>query len=334
MPSYTDAERLSILREVQEGNLVNVMKLYNANNELLLATSKSKQSTLLHVAAERGHYDICLFLLEKGHATNPVDIAGLTPYSRATDVNIKKLLVERHKQYLVSRYYVAELNGISLSADIRTQVLTREMFVRVLAQKGMLGRERYHALTGINSKDMSIPIITTFREDLLMVPIYGEIMAILEHRQAITLSELKDRVKAEEDLEKREKIISEAFVKTDRSEVVAYFTALARIYEVYPVLLEVFPNPRDRVEEAEAKKMIIAFLINGINLFLSRVSSSEDIAYLRQQIPSEKIVIVYRIIGLIADCDQEHIESIGREMAEKYIKPMFKEDVVRKLAIK
>ena len=125
-PLYIN-NNLAILQATQDGRIETIQKMLGEHPELIHVRTSTKNSSLLHIAAERGHEKICNILLESGHYTNPIDKDGKTPYQRAKSSDIKSILVSKHQNLLCKKYFSAGSIKVLPKNYIRTT--TEEVLV-------------------------------------------------------------------------------------------------------------------------------------------------------------------------------------------------------------
>ena len=284
---FSDAPRLQILSAVQTGETQKILNLLNQNPDLIHARTKSRDSSLLHISAERAHEEICDLLLQKGHITNPVDNDGLTPYQRTTSKIIKNKLVIAHKDYLCNKYYSKEV------AKVHTTVMDPSHFSEFIATRcGNNMENRVFGITNlrkfdINNKNEPYSITIIFREDILMKPYYGDLLVIHEHEQAVQSLELINNPEPKIELRDRH----------PRFEARACIASIGTSMENYAFFKEIL-SKEDRFDIAEAKKLFITFALTSLyeNMIkctqLDEKNSENNLTYLKK-LPRYETVVRY-----------------------------------------
>lgn len=269
--SFYNDNRLATLEAAQQGDIDTIRELLTKTPELIKSTTSTKHSSLLHIAAERGHEAICKLLLELGHCTNPVDIEGKTPYQRAKSPEIKSLLATKHKDFLCQKYFNAssvEFPQKDFITNVTEEilVLNENDFLQFVQSKipGILQECTFlSAATFLqfekdtHSSGRFIGKLTTlFREDILMLPYYGDVLVIHENEQVHQNKEFLDLANKVSDHGKAINMLKNLI------ESRAFITSSAKGIELFPFLAE-YPRKEDTAEIVEAKKIFIAFNLIG-----------------------------------------------------------------------
>jgi len=255
--------RLKILKAAQANQKEQVLSLLQSNPELIHAKTTTKGSSLLHIAAQCGHEELCTLLLNADHETNPVDFEGKTPFQRANKQPIKNLLMLKH----VSKLFKDTLFEYEAFLQIRNCIvhkeapllLTNAEFLEMPEIAGMSSDT--FAITALIYSENNYQLITSFREEALMIPFYGELLVIHENEQVNHfLKVIQDN---------REDKISTSFM-----EITAYAMSISTLLARYPKLIG-YPKPSDTPEVIHAKKLIIAYGLIGFAVYQQQLSAEE-----------------------------------------------------------
>ena len=266
-----------MLKATLLGQTTEVERLLTLDKNLINAKTSAKQESLLHIAAARGHHELCHVLIQNGHTTNPVDLEGRTPYQRAKTDEIKSMLVELHMQHLFRTYFISD--SIPNPKRDFVQSLNRE--IQIISKSEAAAHPLMQLELGFASTALSPPadghyeLITIFREDILMTPYYGELLVIHENEQVEQFLNLLSNSKT--GFSEAERFPSEEMV---RLEVQAYCKFISSGFRLFPFLKD-YPLQSDRPDVALAKKMFIAFALTGCADYIQNCSP-EQIQLVRQ----------------------------------------------------
>lgn len=255
--------RLDILLAAQRGECTLVHSLLESNADLMNAKTTSKGMSLLHVAAQNGHHELCDQLLELGHETNPVDFDGKTPYQRASSRSVKSLLVTRHTEKLFQEAQC--VFGIIQVADLNVHqahaVLTNDDFIDSPFMSPDMSPDTF-AVTALSPPhNKQHQLLTHFRAEALMIPFYGELLVRHEKEQATNFLEMVEQHKLNE--------ISMPFM-----EVKAYAKSISTLLKNHPQLIG-YPRSSDTPDVIHAKKLIIAYGLKGFEIYREQVTPEE-----------------------------------------------------------
>ncbi len=314
---FSNTDRLAILAAAQEKNIGEVSGLLDRNADLIKAKTTSQGLSLLHFAAENDDKVLCEFLLEKGHAINPVALNGLTPYQKTNSAEIKEMLSEAHCNALCDKYFSAsdislpDLPYISaFEEDI--EILDKDELSKEAAGVENLADGTTYALTYISrieGNESSYRLVTLFREDMLMLPYYGDMMVIHENEQVKQLKEFLAQANSAS--------LFDEIVKANISqmEARAFMTTAARGIELFPFLVEPLKDS-DAPEVQEVKKMFIAnTLYAGLMTHLSECTSEQqnnlrELPYFTETITHSSKVITNK--------NHAAIQALWEELKAKY----------------
>ncbi len=284
IPGDVSEPRVKILKAVQDGDKTTIATLLKQDPSLIQAKTKSNNSSLLHIAAERGHEEICCSLIENGHDTNPIDKNGDTPYQRAKTDAIKKILVEKHTKFLCDKYYSSQKLEISRKPAIDTfkrniEVMDMVHYRDFLNSKGINTQSfKCFVITLFKSERSQTPHLynyflnTIFREDILMTPYYGDLLVIHENEQAMQYIEFIEKSKT------GTININEITTKmAPMIETRAFLKFVAKGLELFPFLRE-YPKVGDNFAVITAKKMFIAYGLGGLIQFYQSCTPQQQMA--------------------------------------------------------
>lgn len=322
MISKPDEIRLAILSATQQGNLAEIIRLLDKDPALLQSKTTSTGSSLLHIAAERGHDDVCNELLNRGHDTNPLDKNDRTPYQRAEKDSIKRLLANKHCDYLINKYFSARLIPAPNFPHIKNisanyAVLSLIDFFDLFKSRGFSTDDAVskfavtimrHEKNVVATDALDYIVSVYFREDFLMQPFYGDLLVIHENEQAKQQFELlHDGVKNVNQVSQRE---------LNRFETRSYLTIIARALEMFPFLAN-YPTESDSPAIKEAKKMFIRFTLCDFALYY-QLCNEQQIAYLQRLKDYDRVTDF--VTEMISKKNSPKYTAISEEMTQKYIK--------------
>lgn len=279
--------RLRALKAVQNNDIKLIEALLISNPELIKAKTISTGASLLHIATERGLLEMCDFLLENNHETNPVDKNGKTPYQSAKSPEMQALLVDGHKAYLLNKFYTSSniptpnvscLDSLARIVQVIDRSKYKNLPMNTMGDKSF-GVTSIRPAPGARS-EKELCLVTIFRTDILMTPYYGELLVIHENEQAIQFIE---RLHAGQHPKKR--IDSEMC----QIEARAFIKFVASGLELYPFLKN-YPEQSDTPDVVEAKKMFLSF---GLVSLTDYINDCTD-----QQVDSLQLLKDYEIVTL------------------------------------
>lgn len=313
--------RIRILKAVQNNEQPLVEALLQENATLIHAKTTTKGSSLLHIAATQGHLELCDFLFFYQHQTNPVDNEGQTPYQRAQTAEIKALLKNHHMKYLRDTFFtslsIPTPKKPFINSIIRSiMVPNKQDFPKYHPDKDK-GPTAFGAtilcdkIIGATS-DKDYGLVTIFREDILMIPHYGEFLVIHENEQAIQLIDVLANSK-NGFFGTRDKF---PLKEAPRLEARAYLKHVSSAFDRYPFLKEL-PREDDKPEIAEAKKLFITFSLCGLMQYINECTSSQ-IEHLQLHITRYE-EIMRGVKKILSVEHMERILAIGKDMQDKYI---------------
>ncbi len=252
---FTDEQRLGILKATQAGQSAQIQALLDFNPKLIHAKTKTKSHSLLHVAAQQGHVDVCRLLLSHGHPTNPVDIDGNTPYQKAKLKEIQTILVEAHSTYILS-----ESVFNSQTSNVRVSILNKSEFCAFISsiQKDMCMEDTFAVTLSRNFN-----LQTCFREDALMIPYYGELLVAHEEEHVQNFSLARQEMRE---------------IDTNEFEMQAYAKGIMTLLKRYPEIVG-FPSSLDLIHVCHVKKLIIAYGLLGFASYAQELFSKNPIKF-------------------------------------------------------
>ena len=274
--------RLLILKAALNNDINTVTKLLILDPTLINAKTTSTASSILHIAAEAGHLEICDLLLERGHETNPVNKVGKTPYQCTKLVEIQSLLVNAHTDYLCNTFFTSAnmpmpnkpfITSLQYIIQCKGKSEYSQMYMNNLGSHSFGFTMLRPAPNSTSGTDYGI--VTVFRTDILMTPYYGELLVIHENEQAIQFTEKLANSKNGfyGDREKFDMTVLPQF------ECRAFIKFLSCGLKSYPFLHD-YPQKQDTPDIIEAKKMFIIFGVGGFKSFL-KSCNHQQLEYLK-----------------------------------------------------
>lgn len=275
--------RLLILKAAQNNDIGTITKLLNETPSLINAKTTTAGLSLLHLAAEAGHYEVCELLLGEGHETNPINKAGKTPWQCAKSIEIQSLLVNAHTDYLCNKFYTS----LNIPKPDKPFISSLERIIQCKDKSeysqipmNTLGNHSFGFTmlrpAPYSSSGTDYGLVTVFRTDILMTPYYGELLVIHENEQAIQMIEKLANSKNGlfGNKEKFDMTCLHAF------EVRAFTRFVSCGLKLYPFLYD-YPANSDRADIAEAKKMFITFGLGGLASYL-QTSTEQQMTCFKQ----------------------------------------------------
>lgn len=295
-----DEERLNLFKAIQAKDETKIKTLLEKTPELIHSKTTTAGSSLLHIAAQQANEAICQLLLNKNHETNPVNKAGKTPYQLTKSDEIKTLLAKHHKELLCEKFYTVSQKHPTGCEVKKCEVMNRKKFEQFLFSTMGYKNEISSGALGITTQYPGT-LETIFREDILMMPYYGDLMVILENEQAIQFMENFE---------------SDPTSEIPKFEARAFFKLASSGLDLFPFLKNApYPKDGDTPDIAEAKKMFIFHGLVGTIFHWTNCTESQQDNIV--QLPYYLHVNFHKAKIFSTD-NVDKNSAIIKEMKEKY----------------